>query len=288
MDDRKPNIDPRLVQGFDKLLSVQRPAVLAHIRAIRRRHPGASPDQLIRILERRYLAAVTTGGAAVGASAVIPGVGTAASLGLSGVETVVFLEASALFAQSVTEVHGISVVEPERASSLVMAMMLGSGGQELVRQLAGQFAHSAPARPVFWGELITSSLPKAVVGQVTDKIKRTFLKHFAARQAGSILGRTVPFGVGAAVGGIGNHMLGRRVVDSSRQAFGPAPLTFRAELDSKEPAEKRSPRLRLLSRKRNRDAEPPPPELPRHAPHPQDAPHAPDAPHPQGTPDAPQ
>jgi len=54
------------------------------------RSPNATPDEIIRILERRYLAAVTTGGAAVGATAVIPGVGTGVTLALSGFETAAF------------------------------------------------------------------------------------------------------------------------------------------------------------------------------------------------------
>lgn len=262
------SVDPRVAQGFDKLLSVQRPIVLAHIRGIRARHPEATPQDVIRILEKRYLTAVTTGGAAVGASAVIPGVGTAASLVLSGAETVGFLEASALFAQSVTELHGIAVIEPERASTLVMAMMLGSGGQDLVRQLAGQFSKTGPGRTAFWGELVTSSMPRAVVGQVTDRVKRSFMKHFATRAAGSTVGRAIPFGVGAVVGGTGNHVLGRRVITAARQAFPPPPLTFPSGLDralkagaadamlsphvSDDPEAKRARRLTLpqLGRKR--------------------------------------
>ena len=67
-------LHPRLAQGIDKVLSVQRPVVLAHIRAIRSSKPGASPAQIIAILERRYLTAVTGGGALVGASSAIPAV----------------------------------------------------------------------------------------------------------------------------------------------------------------------------------------------------------------------
>ena len=63
-------------RGIDAVLAIQRPVVVAHLRSIRRRSPNATPDQIVRILERRYLAAVTTGGAAVGATAVIPGIGT--------------------------------------------------------------------------------------------------------------------------------------------------------------------------------------------------------------------
>ena len=75
-------------KGIERLLSVQRPLVLAHVRSIRKHHPDASPAKVIQILERRYLVAVTGGGAAVGASAVIPGVGVGISLALSGVEAI--------------------------------------------------------------------------------------------------------------------------------------------------------------------------------------------------------
>jgi hypothetical protein len=256
------------VKSFDRLLDVQRPLVVAHIRSLRKHHPDASPAQLIAMLERRYLAAVTAGGAAVGASAVIPGVGTAASLALSGVETAGFLEASALFAQSVAEVHGITVVEPERARSLVMALMLGSTGQDLVKQFAGQVGRGGVARPAYWGEVITKSLPQAFVGQLSERLRRAFVRRFLARQGTSVIGRMVPFGVGAVIGGTGNHLLGRRVIRSARDAFPPAPLLLRAELEPRtrgadDLAGRPAKRLRLpvrLSRRGPKD--PTPPALP--------------------------
>ncbi|MFM9920075.1 hypothetical protein [Lacisediminihabitans sp. H27-G8] len=222
---------PQVEKGVERLLSVQRPVVLLHIRSIRRRNPDASPAQVIKILETRYLAAVTAGGAAVGASSVIPGVGVGISLALSGVETAGFLESSALFAQSVTEVHGIAVEDPERARTLVMAMMLGTAGSDLVKQLAGQAAGVGPTRGRFWGELVTKSLPQAAIGQIGDRIKKSFLKRFVATQSASVVGRAIPFGIGAVIGGTGNHMLGRKVVSSSRDAFGPPPQQFPVVLE---------------------------------------------------------
>ncbi|MCU1558983.1 MAG: conserved rane protein [Microbacteriaceae bacterium] len=242
-----PGKTPAQVEkGIEKLLSVQRPIVLAEVRGIRRRHPDATPTQVITILERHYLAAVTTGGAAVGASAVIPGVGIGISLALSGVETAGFLEASALFAQSVTEVHGIAVEDPERARTLVMTMMLGSAGSDLVKQLAGQAAGVGPTRGRFWGELVTKSLPQAAMGQIGDRIRRAFVKRFAVTQGASVIGRAIPFGIGAVIGGTGNHMLGRKVVASSRQAFGPAPESFPLVLESAiRPVTVRTARARI-------------------------------------------
>ncbi|GAA2082032.1 hypothetical protein GCM10009840_17570 [Pseudolysinimonas kribbensis] len=222
-------LHPRVVQALDRVLALQRPVVLAHIRSIRARRPAASPAELITSLERRYLAAVTGGGAAVGATAAIPAVGTAASLAISGAETLGFLEASALFAQSVTEVHGIAITDPERARTLVMAMMLGTGGQDLVRQLAGQAA-GGENRTRFWGELVGKQLPRVAVDRIGEKIRHAFLRRFAVTQGGTLVGRALPFGIGAVVGGTGNHLLGRKVVQSARSAFGPAPATFPEEL----------------------------------------------------------
>ncbi len=222
---------PFVVRGIDRVLTVQRPVVLAHIRGIRRGRLDASPEEIIRVLERRYLTAVTAGGALVGASAALPAVGTGAALALSGVETAGFLEASALFAQSVTEVHGIVVDDPDRARALVMTMVLGTAGTDLVTQLASQAIGVAPARGQYWGELVTKSLPRTVMGPIADGIKKTFMRRFAVAQGTNAIGRLIPFGIGAVIGGGGNHLLGRQIVRTARAGFGPAPSTFPSWLE---------------------------------------------------------
>jgi hypothetical protein len=226
------DIDPERLQSgwtkqnFDRVLSVQRPVVLAHLRAIRRQHPDASPQEVARVLERRYLAAVTTAGAGAGAAAALPTVGTAVSLVISGVETVGFLEASALFAQSMAELHGLAVEDPERSSTLVMALMLGPAGANLVKQFAGEASGAGPTRAAYWGEMVTQRMPKQLLHRLTGHIRRRFLQRFTIRQSSWIVLRAVPFGVGAVLGGSGNHLAGRRVLAATRKAFGPAPAAF--------------------------------------------------------------
>lgn len=222
---------PMVVKGFDRLLTTQRPVVLAHIRGIRKRHPGASPARVIQIIERRYLAAVTTGGAGVGAAAFVPGVGTGVSLVLTGVETAGFLEATALFAQSVTEVHGIAVTDPDRARTIVMAMMLGTSGADLVRNLAAQATGTGVPQTKFWGDVIGKGVPQAFVGPIADRMRKAFLRRFTRNTATGAVGRVLPFGIGAVVGGTANHLLGRKVVTSSRVAFGMPPEAFPPNLE---------------------------------------------------------
>jgi hypothetical protein len=213
-------------RSLDRLMAIQRPAVLAHIRGIRNRNPDASAEQLIRILERRYLTTVTTSGAAVGATAVIPAIGTVTTLALSGVETAAFLEATALFAQSVSEVHGVAVDDPERARALVMALMLGKEGSDLVRQWGAEAIARDTTRQLYWGELVTSSMPRMVVGPLVDQLKKSFLRRFAVSGGAGMLAKAIPFGIGAVIGGTGNHILGRRVLVNARIAFGAPPIVI--------------------------------------------------------------
>ncbi|PZQ91942.1 MAG: hypothetical protein DI534_03075 [Leifsonia xyli] len=213
---------------LDRVMSVHRPAVLAHLRGIRSKYPDANPEQVLRVLERRYLTTVTTSGAGVGVAAAVPAVGTGAALALSGAETVLFLEATALFAQSVAELHGIPVEDPERGRALVLAMVVGGPSQELIMQFTGQASGRGPAKPEFWGTLIAKNLPRTAVTQFMDRVRKVYLPRMMATAGGSMVGRVLPFGVGAVVGGTANQLLGRRVVKTARTAFGPPPPYFPA------------------------------------------------------------
>ncbi|MFC4245099.1 hypothetical protein ACFOYW_17160 [Gryllotalpicola reticulitermitis] len=208
-------------RSVDRLMGVHRPAVLAHLNGIRRHHPSASTEQLQYLLEQRYLATVTTTGAATGATAVIPAVGTVTALALSAAETVAFLETTALFAQSVAELHGITVEDPERTRGLVLALMLGREGSDIIRQFGLEMLNEDETRAGYWGAMISDSVPTAVVSPLLNKLRKTFVKKVAAKQAGSIIGRALPYGIGAVIGGVGNNMLGRRVTKAARNAFPP-------------------------------------------------------------------
>ncbi|WP_242497653.1 hypothetical protein [Microbacterium protaetiae] len=222
---------PAIIRALDRVLAIQRPAVLAHLRSVRLRHPDATPAQIVRILENRYLATVATTGAAVGATAVIPLVTTGVTLALSGVETVGFVEATALFAQSLAEVHGIPVDNPDRARALVLTLMLGSEGVDLLTQLARQATGKGPSRGTYWGELVTKTLPRTAIGPIVDRLKSTFVRRFAVAGGTSWVGKALPFGVGAVVGGAGNGILGRRIVVGARRAFGMPPAHLPAQLE---------------------------------------------------------
>ncbi|MET4060631.1 hypothetical protein ABIB35_002182 [Arthrobacter sp. UYP6] len=211
-----------LLRAMERAVEVQRPLVLANIRRLQRKHPQATPEELVSIVEKHYLATVTGGGAAVGATAVVPAIGTAAALGLSAAATVGFLEATALYAQSVAELHGVHLTDPDRSRTMVMAIMLGEEGTAMMQSVAGR-----GAKP--WASSL-GAMPSGVMGSVGSSIRRQFTKRVVARQGTALLGRALPLGIGAVVGGAGNHAMGKGVVKTARRAFGPAPDTISGEL----------------------------------------------------------
>ncbi|WP_430592591.1 hypothetical protein [Humidisolicoccus flavus] len=241
---------PWFFRTIENVVNAQRPLVIGHLREMRRKHPRATPQQMTKMLETRYLAAVSVSGAAVGATAVVPGIGTAAAIGLTAAETVGFLEASALFALAVSEVHGIPLRDPERAKALVMSLMLGSAGSTVVKRLASQSVGGAAAGTAFWGQLITSTLPQGVVGQIAGQLRKVFATRLVTAGGKGAIGRAIPFGIGAVIGGAGNHILGRQIVQSARDAFGPAPKYFTTTLD---PQPKVSLAAKLSPKRRRED-----------------------------------
>jgi hypothetical protein len=228
--DAQGNPKPGVHNMILRAIEIQRPLVLANIRRLQRRYPRATAAQLADRLERDYLAAVTGGGALVGGSAVIPGVGTIAALGLSAVATVAFLEATALYATSLAELHGVRMVDPEKASTLVMAIMLGEEGTALLGSLSGQAAGRGKGLPDAWGSAFARRTSFPGFGSVRDHLQKAFLRSLLRRQGTAFLGRALPFGVGAVVGGVGNRVMGRAVVANAKEAFGPMPDTIPGEL----------------------------------------------------------
>lgn len=209
----------RLSEMLHKAIDIQQSPGAGYVARLRQARPDATPTEIVTVLEKRYLAAVTGTGAAVGSAAAAPGVGTGIALALSGAETAVFLEATALFALGVAAVHGIQVEDVERRRTLVLAVVLGDHGATLVEKLAGRTGEH-------WGDLLPDKIPMASISAINKTLSHWFLTKYGCKQAVLAAGRIAPFGIGAVSGGAGNRAFGYVVVNTSRRVFGPAPASF--------------------------------------------------------------
>jgi hypothetical protein len=174
---------------------------------------------VIRLLERRYLAAVTVLGAASGSAAAVPGAGTATSLASAAVEISAFTEATALFALAMAEMHGVRIDDAEARRAIVLAILLGDTGVEAA-EIA---AVGASAR---WGQVMARRAPEETIHRINHALSRHFLARFGSRQGALAVGRALPLGVGAGIGAAGNAALGRSAVLAARRMFGPPPANL--------------------------------------------------------------
>lgn len=210
-----------VIELLDSGSRLQAPAVAEYVARLRRAHPGETPEQIISRLEKQYLLAVTGSGGAVGAVAALPGVGTIAALGAVGAETTLFLEVSALFTLAVAAVHGVRPEDAERRRALVLAVVLGDAGMQIVQKSVGSSAKN-------WGTLFANRIPG--LSGMNDSLLKRFVVRFLTKRMALMAGKVVPAGIGAVIGGVGNRALGKATVNNARKAFGPAPAVWRDDI----------------------------------------------------------
>ncbi|HEY7047375.1 MAG TPA: hypothetical protein VH373_09150 [Jatrophihabitantaceae bacterium] len=221
MAERRPVPLPGYVEdvldaALDKALRVQRPVIIAYLNRVRDRHRDATPAGVVRLLERRYLAAVTAVGAASGSAAAVPGAGTGISFASAAVEISAFVEATAVFALAIAEVHGIRIDDPEIRRALVLAILIGDigvGAAELAVADAGSR----------WGQILSRRAPDETIKRINHILSRHLLTKFGTKQGALMLGRALPLGIGASIGAAGNLAFGRRAILAARRMFGGPP-----------------------------------------------------------------
>jgi hypothetical protein len=224
--DEKPSASARaLSQIIERGSRVQGPAIAAYVARLRRSHPDATPADIIAGLEKHYLAAVTTTGAAVGSTAAFPGIGTLTAISAVAGETIVFLEATAVFALAVAQVHGIPAGHRERRRALVLSVLVGEEGRQAVADLIGPRRTSGA-----WLSESAGSLPLPMLAQLNNRLLRYFVKRYTLRRTTIAMGKLLPMGAGAVIGGVGNRVMGKKIIANARKAFGPPPNRWPATL----------------------------------------------------------
>ncbi|QBJ98827.1 hypothetical protein ERC79_19135 [Rhodococcus sp. ABRD24] len=225
MAEKQGRVESTVAAVLDNASRLQAPAVAKYVERVRLAHPDDSPAQIVARMERMFLTAVTGSGSAVGATAAVPAVGTMASIAAVGAETAFFLEASALLTLAVASVHGISPHDHQQRRALVLTVALGEAGMEIVERATGLTASN-------WAKLVTGRIPASTMRAMNSSLVRKFVTKYAAKRSALVLGKLLPAGVGAVIGGAGNRAIGRGVIDNARAAFGPAPQRWPTPLES--------------------------------------------------------
>jgi len=129
------------------------------------------------------------------------------------------LDLSTLYVLSVAEVHGVPLDEIERRRTLVLGILLGESGSKSIGKVAERTGQH-------WARQFVSAVPTATLKQINKVLGRNFVTKYGTKQGIIVLGRAVPFGIGALIGGAANATVATLAVRAARRAFGPAPESW--------------------------------------------------------------
>jgi hypothetical protein len=215
VSERREFVSSLLNTSLDKALGAQAPLARGYVKHAREASPEATPAEILAEAERRFLNLVTTIGAAAGASAAVPGIGTAAGFAANIAEVGAFVEANVFFVLMVAEIHGLLPEDPDTRRALVLASLLGDVSTLLTKELGGTARH--------WAGQIAQHMPDGALRQVNQILGRKFLSRWGTKQGVLVLGRELPVLIGAGIGGLGNRALAKATVKGTREVFGPPP-----------------------------------------------------------------
>lgn len=145
----------------------------------------------------------------------VPGAGIPAALA----DMLAFTEASVLYTLSLAEIHGLDPEDVERRRLLVVTVLLGDSA-------VGFLSKAVERTGGHWGRRIVQSIPMTAINRANRVLGPRFITKYGTKQGVLVLSKQVPMGIGAALGGGGNHLFGRATVKSGRAIFGPPPTTW--------------------------------------------------------------
>jgi hypothetical protein len=192
--DRLP---PQLRQLLDALagaIRTREPAIKSRVDALRMANPSFTQEELARKLIRDTRIRVAATGAASGAAAIAPGLGTVLALGAATSQALYALEQETELVMAIAIIYGHELSDSdERVLEALVVVGIAGGSVKLRENVL-----------VVGGERITvaafRALPKEWLGRAGGHILGRILARIAGSRALSTVGRVAPLAIGMVVG----------------------------------------------------------------------------------------
>lgn len=206
----------RVVNGsleklFNKAMGPTKKYAAKQVAELRSDNPNLTGPQLLIKLEERYLKTVTGSGAAVGGASAMPGVGFFTGLAAAFGDAGFFLVATMSHVYSVAELTDTTFADDPAERALLLTILSGGSSSAAVKQ-ASKKAGGSWASKLLNGGAQQASLFNKILG-------KRILAKIGARQGFMTVGKLLPFGVGAVVGGGLNRALGKAMINATRETF---------------------------------------------------------------------
>jgi len=188
--------------------------------------PGASPAVKAREIAAPIRKRMTALGAAAGATAAAPGVGTGVAVGALAAELGVVALQTTDMVMSIGAAYGHTDASPEERRAWVLAVLAfgddaATEFATLARDMGLKISESHEIDIA--GEAISGAGGQMMTIDALRRINTTLvaqvLKKWGTRRGAATVGKLLPFGIGAAVGGSANFMMLREFAKQATTFF---------------------------------------------------------------------
>jgi hypothetical protein len=230
---KKFDVKEVIAQTYDKALQSQHHLAIANVARLRRVHPEKSPAELVSFLNNWYVGSVTAIGAGAGAAAVLPNGVVQIPAAIADLGS--FMTASAYYALSIAAIHEVDVEDFETRRLLVTAILLGNSANAVLEK-------AIPRLAKHWGKQIVAVIPRPAILAANKVLGPRFITITGTKVGVLVLGKQVPFLVGAGIGAVGNAVFAQTIVKSAKRVLGPAPTAWDAgQVEIPKQAKPKSP-----------------------------------------------
>ena len=220
--DRLPPQIRDILNRLASALSHREPALRARVDALRLSNPGVSDDELAQKLIKNARIRIAATGAASGAAAIAPGLGTLLALGAATSQALFALEQETELVMSIAMVYGHELADSDhRVIEALIVVGIAGGSVKLRENLL-----------VAGGQRITvaafRALPAAWAGHAGGHVLKRIFARLAGSRAVSSLGRVAPLAVGMVVGAAFDWVTVSALGNAAIRYYGPGGPAARA------------------------------------------------------------
>lgn len=181
--------------------------------------PGSIRPERIAALTASFSRELGAAGAAAGAAAVTPAVGTVATLAATTAELGWFTARAGDLILTIAAVHGMPepTVDERRAWVLAVLIYGSSARDEFARVLNEASTGLAPT--------VGRRIPLTTLQTANRLMGRALVRRYGTRRGAIAIGRLLPIGVGAAIGGTANYLAIRSLARNADAFFARLPYS---------------------------------------------------------------
>jgi hypothetical protein len=188
-----PHLRP-LMKALMSALQSREPGIRQRVEELRQQNPGADADQLATMLIRSTRRRVATTGAATGAAAIAPGLGTLISLGAATGQSLYALEQETELVMAIAMVYGHELLDSdERLLEALVVVGIAGGAVKLRENVL-----------VAGGERISIAafrrLPRVWLTRAGGHVLNSVIGRLATQRVAASVARAAPLAIGVVVG----------------------------------------------------------------------------------------